>query len=112
MSNPHDDGGPAQIEIERMGLDRKPYREKVDATVRGVFAIHRSIATLNDADHTLTHIPTGFAYISGVTRADAESALADIEAGGLDWSLIATPKDLTTAHREQGKAIRAKYERI
>ena len=103
---------PTQIEVERMGIDRKPYREKVDASVRGAFAIHRSIGTLSEHAYTLTHVPTGFAYLSEISKSDAEAALAEIETGDLDWSKIRQPKDMTPAHKRQGKAIRVKYERI
>jgi len=74
--------------------------------------IAASDSDIDENDFTLTHIPSGFAYLSGVTKADAEAAAREINAGDLDWSAVKTQQDVTPAHKAQGKALRAKYERV
>lgn len=82
----------------------------VEAELFGIFAVHPTIDGLPDA-FTLTHVPSGFAYLSGVTKAAAEACARDINAGSIDWSIIKEPSDMTPAHKAQGKAMREKYNR-
>ncbi len=99
-----------KVKIERNGLDRKPWTDEVEADVYGCFAVHESAGLLRHADdYTLTHIPTGYAYLALVTKANAEKAAREILSGKIDWSLVTSPKDLTAAHKAQGKSMRKKY---
>jgi hypothetical protein len=100
------------IKIQRASFDRrKPWSEEIDADLYGAFAVHPTPGPFHEPDdYTLTHVPTGYAYLHA-TKADCEVAAAEINAGPLDWTAVATPKDLTPSHKAQGKAMREKYER-
>lgn len=82
----------------------------IDADLFGVFAVHPTVEGSPDA-YTLTHIPTGMAYLSGVTKAAAEACAHEINAGNIDWSGIRQQSDLTKAHHEQGRDMRQRYQR-
>ena len=63
-----------KINIMRAGLrGEKPWTEQIDAEPIGdVFAIHPTPpADLSDDFYNLTHVPTGYAFLSGVTEANA-----------------------------------------
>lgn len=60
---------------------------------------------------TLTHVPSGFAFLSGVSNESAEACARDLNEGDVDWSSITKPSDMTPAHKAQGKLLRARYER-
>ena len=101
-----------KINIMRAGLrGEKPWTEQIDAEPIGdVFAIHPTPpADLSDDFYNLTHVPTGYAFLSGVTEANARAAAQEILASGLDWAAVTTPKKLTAEHKRARKAIREKY---
>ena len=81
---------------------------EVDADVDGCFAVHETIpVTLGG--WTLTHIPTGYAFLTGVLHGQAIACRAELLAGDLDWSQLTSPADVTPAHKRIGKALREKY---
>lgn len=84
----------------------------IKADLYGVFAVHRTPMWSGVSDfYTLTHVPSGFAFISAVSKETAEACARDLNVGDVDWSIIAKPSDMTAAHKAQGKAMREKYER-
>jgi hypothetical protein len=103
----------ATITIQkRAPLSRKVETVEIEADIFGVFAVHRTVGQHVDEDplFTLTHVPSGYAFLSNVSKIDADDCAHELVAGDVDWSTIAKPSDMTLAHREQGKAMRAKYK--
>lgn len=105
----------ATIQIQRAGFNREPWTEDIEADVYGVFAVHPEpgVACADDDDfYNLTHIPTGYAYLTGTTKAKSEAAAKELNAdASVDWSAVKAVADLTDAHKKQGRVIRAKYNR-
>lgn len=97
-----------KITIARAGWNRETIHDEIDAHVIGCFAVHPDVG-FGTTGYTLTHVPTGFVYLSGVTERKAKAAAREILNGPLDWTLVAAPSDLTDAHKAQGKAMRGKY---
>lgn len=104
----------ATITIKQRQLhDSDPAEAAVDADIFGVFAVHRVPGWFADdePEFTLTHVPSGYAFLSGVSKENAEACARDLNAGDIDWSIITKPSDMTPAHKAQGKLLRARYER-
>lgn len=98
-----------QITIHRRGFPgQSDYTQIVDAEPIGdVFAINETPGL--GIRYNLTHVPTGYAILTGVKKPDAEAAGQELLAGGLDWAAVLTPDDLTPEHKTAGKALRQKW---
>ncbi len=97
------------IKIARCHLGREVGIEEIEADLHGIFAVH-STWRGDDDEFTLTHVPTGYAFLTGVTKANAEAAADELNNGTVDWTTVTTPKKLTIEHKRQGRDIRERYE--
>jgi hypothetical protein len=96
---------------QRAPLGRRIIDVEVEADLYGPFAVHPAAGQHDDEPlFTLTHVPTGYAFLQCATKANAEACAQELNAGDLDWSAIAQPSDLSPEHRALGKAMRAKYK--
>lgn len=95
------------ISILRNGFSEP---DQIDADVEGCFAIHETVPIIDDEPSwTLTHVPTGYVFLSFPLHGQALACRAELLAGALDWAAVTSPKDLSPAHKAVGKAMRAKY---
>ena len=84
---------------------------QVVAETHDVFAIHNTWQG-EIGEFTLTHIPSGFAFLERVSFDDAVAAASELLAGSIDWRSIGGQEDLTDAHKAQGREMRTRYPPI
>lgn len=100
------------ITIARAGWkikgEPKVVRDEIDADVRDDFAIHETIPVGIMSGWTVTHVPTGWSCLTGVSRRVATMARNAFIKSGLDWSFT-DPKALTAEHKAVGSAIKRRW---
>lgn len=100
-----------QITISR-GRFGKPFTDTIEAEVFGCFAVHPDVLEPDEGEditYVVTHVPTGYACLTGLTRDNALKAAEDFLNSGLDWSTLTDPNAVTDKHKRIGKRIRQQY---
>lgn len=94
----------------KINIAAKDGRHDIEADVDGCFAIHPDVVIGDEpCGWTLTHVPTGYAFISGISEENARKCRAELLVGKVNWKKVKRPADLTIQHIRIGRSLREKY---
>ena len=92
--------------LDRFTIKTRMGDVRITGLVSDPFALHFTQATIEDDTFAVTHVPTGFAVETGMSREDAEWLLGQCEQARTFFDGLESPAKMSPQLKKWGREVR------